>query len=109
MYLITVNWSLYPRHLCPSREAMNRVPLKAWGLKRVPLVGDSAPASLGDQSTTEQLPEGQKIREFLHQNRKNEAVALIMEQIAICAGKKQFDLAEKLRGSAGYFERRSCL
>jgi len=69
----------------------------------------SAPASLGDQSTTEQLPEGQKIREFLHQNRKNEAVALIMEQIAICAGKKQFDLAEKLRGSAGYFERRSCL
>jgi CRP-like cAMP-binding protein len=56
----------------------------------------STPVSLVDQST-EQMPEAQKIRELLHQNRKSEAVALIMEHIAICAGKKQFDLAEKLR------------
>jgi CRP-like cAMP-binding protein len=59
-------------------------------------VPKSTSASFADQST-EQMPEGQKIRELLHQNRKSEAVALIMEHIAICAGKKQFDLAEKLR------------
>lgn len=56
----------------------------------------STPAPFTDRST-EQMPEEQKIRELLHQDRKNEAVALIMENIAICAEKKQFDQAEKLR------------
>jgi CRP-like cAMP-binding protein len=57
---------------------------------------NSLSASFADP-TTNQIPASHKIRELLHQNRKDEAVELIMEHIAICAGKKQFDLAEKLR------------
>ncbi len=60
----------------------------------------SIPKSTAVSSTDpslQQIPEGQKISELLQQNRKDEAVELIMEHIAICAGKKQFDLAEKLR------------
>jgi CRP-like cAMP-binding protein len=43
------------------------------------------------------LPEDRKIQELLNRNRKSEAVALILEQIEICACKKQFESAEKLR------------
>jgi CRP-like cAMP-binding protein len=42
-------------------------------------------------------PEDRKIQELLNRNRKGEAVALILEQIEICAAKKQFEPAEKLR------------
>jgi CRP-like cAMP-binding protein len=44
-----------------------------------------------------EVPEGPKIQKLLDQNRKDEAIALILEQIEFCAEKKQFDLAEQLR------------
>ena len=49
-----------------------------------------------DQYSTE-LPERQQIQDLEIQGRKEEAVALILAQIKMCAHKKQFDLAEKLR------------
>ncbi len=44
-----------------------------------------------------QMPEGRRIQELLNKSRKGEAIALMLEQIQLCAGKKQFDMAEQLR------------
>jgi CRP-like cAMP-binding protein len=49
------------------------------------------------QRTAAVLPEARKIQELLDSSRKGEAVALLLEQIEICACKKQFEPAEKLR------------
>lgn len=45
----------------------------------------------------DEVPAGQKIQGLLNESRKSEAIALLLDQIALCAGKKQFDLAEQLR------------
>ncbi len=58
----------------------------------------SSPASAStDMQNLAMMPNGRKIEELLQQNKKKEAVALIVEQVEICAGNNQFDLAEKLR------------
>ncbi|WP_457577120.1 Crp/Fnr family transcriptional regulator [Desulfomarina sp.] len=43
------------------------------------------------------LPESGKIRTFLDQGKKDEAIAALLQQIKTAAGKKRFDLAEKFR------------
>jgi len=43
------------------------------------------------------LPESDKIQAFMDQGKKDEAIAALLQQIKITAGKKRFDLAEKFR------------
>ncbi len=50
-----------------------------------------------EKSRAAQVPEGSKIEDLLDRGKKGEAIALMLEQIEICAHKKQFDLAEQLR------------
>ena len=61
--------------------------------------GGARTASCGaaDKSRPAQLPEGSKIEALLQSGQKDAAITLMVRQIAICADKKQFDMAERLR------------
>jgi len=61
---------------------------------RAPSVNPPSPSENGYAA---QVPKGQRILDLLNQSTKGEAIALVLEQIEICAGKKQFDMAEQLR------------
>ena len=61
-------------------------------------VGARAVSSSGaGNSRATRMPEGAKIEALLQGGQKGAAIALMVEQIEICADKKQFDMAERLR------------
>lgn len=70
------------------------VPSKNVQTDSTPSVNPPSPSETGYAA---QVPEGQRILDLLNQSKKGEAIALVLEQIEICAGKKQFDMAEQLR------------
>ena len=65
------------------------------------VLSDAAPSrpfsSSAEKSRAAQVPEGSKIKDLLDRGKKGEAIAIMLEQIEICAHKKQFDMAEQLR------------
>ncbi len=58
---------------------------------------DARASSAADKSRTTPMPEGPKIEALLQRGQKDAAIALMVEQIEICADKKKFDMAERLR------------
>ncbi len=60
---------------------------------------DGSGCSVGEtvNNNWKALPESGKIQTYLDQGKKDEAIATLLQQIKITAGKKRFDLAEKFR------------
>jgi len=68
----------------------NHPPKKLDGLQKAP------PPGVGETVQAD-IPKKQQIDELLDRGKKDEAVALIMQLIEQCAGKKQFATADRLR------------